>query len=47
MFNCSFEKLENGDYPTLAEVQQWKQEGFDFDAYEDSILIPEMKGLFV
>lgn len=36
--------LENGEYPSFAEISYFSSEGHDFAIYEQSIIIPKMFG---
>lgn len=40
----SFDMLENGQYPSLSEVHKFREAGFDFNAYEETTVIPSMRG---
>lgn len=36
--------LENGEYPSFAEIGYFQSQGYNFAIYEQSIIIPEMRG---
>lgn len=43
-FPFRFELLENGIYPSFDDIKELKEWGFDFLAFENTIIIPEMYG---